>query len=188
MDALEQLITQNTNDFDVHEMPNNKLWENISAQLDDNTIQLDNAVNEHTKNKYRVLPFKWLAIAAMLVVAIGVGMITQANWQQVSITGFGHLQEIDHYYQEIIQAKLISIEKNPQFNDYEKQSLLQELASLDSDYTQLKHELAYHVNNEELTHAIIQNYRQRIWLLEQLINRLPREEENVHYDRQKTYL
>jgi chromosome segregation ATPase len=78
------------------------------------------------------------------------------------------LAETEKYYSGLIQTKLKELQGTLSSYPELKDGLHKDLAELDSVYRDLKKDLKDNVSNEEVVDAMIQNYRLKLKLLEQI--------------------
>lgn len=162
MDKFEKFIQSNKPAFDEHKPDTSKMWQHISLELD--------------KEKTKVIPLwksSYFKIAASLILIIGVFSIINLS------TGFNsgntynfanqELQEIDMYYQNMVQVQVRLVEKSSNLSKSDKQEFLEFLMDLDKEYELLKVDLTDNVDNELVLVAIIKNYKKRIELIENLL-------------------
>ncbi|MBN2274060.1 MAG: hypothetical protein JXR41_15840 [Bacteroidales bacterium] len=87
------------------------------------------------------------------------------------------LQEAEMYYSGLISQKLQEIEPILLNCPGVEEELKFEMSELDSLYTDLKNDLKDNIANQEVIEAIIENYRLRIDILEELLSELDPEDE-----------
>lgn len=175
MDNLEKLIQENKTEFDEHQVDTSKLWKNISVELD----QRKTTVKPLWKSSY----FK---IAAGLILILGIASIIKFNAgfpeENVDNLASKELQEIDMYYQNMVQAQIRLVEKNSKLSKSNKQEFLKFLTELDKEYDLLKLDLADNLDNELVLEAIVKNYKKRIELIENLLEQINDTKNNTDDD------
>jgi glutaredoxin 2 len=97
------------------------------------------------------------------------------------------LQEASMYYTSLIDEKIRQIEPLLRENPELGKTLQQDLAELDSIYTELQNDLRDNIANDEVVEAMIQNYILKIQILEDLLDYMDKtsknnEDENSAYD------
>lgn len=165
MDEFEKYIKQNKSKFDEHKADTSKMWQVISAELD--------------KPKTKVIPL-WkssifkiaasfvlvLGILTFLNLAIGIGTSSTNNIAN------NELQEIDMYYQKMVQAQVNLVRTNTSLSEINKVEFLDFMDEIDEEYEILKLDLGDNIDNELVLEAIINNYKKRIELIENLLKQI----------------
>jgi CHASE3 domain sensor protein len=165
MDNLEKFIRNNRNDLDRYD-PSPEIWDRIRKDTGNRRIRL----------------WKWSAAAAVAVIVIGIGFIfysrVQDNRQQVGSnnTYQQQLGETEFFYNSMInslyeEAKPM-LTRNP---DIEKE-LKADMDHIDSMCSEIKNDLKDNVANEEVVEALIQNYKIKILLLEDMLSKMKENE------------
>lgn len=162
-DKLEDFVRENRQEFDMIE-PNASLWDGI-----------DNKMN---KSKTRGLKFyisRVAAVAAIFVVSfiLQKQFILNDKHQQIP-----ELVEAENYYSGLINAKLEEV--SPMLTEFPgiKAELDSDLFELDSVYKSLRKDLNDNVANQEVIEAMIENYRIRIDILEEMMFFLGKQNED----------
>jgi hypothetical protein len=163
-DRFEEFVRGHSQEFDMHE-PDAAMW---------------NKIVEKIEPKKTIRWRYYLSRAAVILVLIGASLIGQRIW-----IGHGHgirqksadvelnipeLNEAEMYYTGMINAKLA--EMKPLLNEHPslEKEMNSDLSELDSVYKSLKNDLKDDVANQEVIEAMIQNYRLRISILEDMLN------------------
>jgi hypothetical protein len=175
MDKLEEHIRKNREDLDRYNVPPDA-WRRI-----DKEIRKEKSFMRH-----------WLSIAAMIVVILGTALVLFKPEFRLSFPGKHknideqltqynpQLKETEVYYNSLINtlykeaAPLLT--KNPDV----KKELNSGLYQLDSICTDIKKDLKDNVANQEVVEALIQNYRIRIRLLEDMLSVLKEDDKNAY--------
>ncbi|MFC2098709.1 hypothetical protein ACFLTA_08140 [Bacteroidota bacterium] len=165
-DRLEQFISENRDQFDLHE-PDEKLWAGIESSV-------------QQKKTFRI---GWKAVmwrAAAVLIIFGASFVLQEFLHQrrdvVSertgskiLKEIPELQEAKIYYTSLLDDKIRQIEplidENPELGE----TLQQDLSELDSIYNELQKDLRDNIANDEIVEAMIQNYILKIQILEDLL-------------------
>ncbi len=185
-DKLEKFILENRESFDNLE-PDPQLWEGIH------------------KKKGRILKFNWKDIAwkAAAVVIIFISSYyfhaymasrNQAHNQQIFSNKetknnpmMQNLMEAEAFYTSQINFKKDEVFKlaggNPQVN----REINTEFVELDKVFEELKKDLKDNADNEEVIEAMIQNYRFKLEILEDMLSQLKQgnETDNTNKDEKK---
>jgi hypothetical protein len=154
MDRLEEYIRKNREELDRYSPPA-RLRRKIGREL-----------------KGKSMTKRWLSIAAMFVVILGTavvlykplksrnGILSQADPQ---------LKETEIYYNQLVKtlyseaAPLLT--KNPEIGE----ELNADLSQLDSICIDLRKDLKDNISNKAVVEALIQNYRIKISILEDML-------------------
>ncbi|WP_190810766.1 hypothetical protein [Flagellimonas sp. S3867] len=175
MDNFEKHIKENKQAFDVHKVDKDKLWGNITEQLD-------------TEEKVKVIPL-WkshkLRIAASIVLLIGLSVFVMIN-NSVSNTMDGYaneeLFEIDHHYKNLVFQQVQLVKNHPSLANEDKEEFLSFMDELDEEYEQLKLEMQNNLDNELILEAIVNNYKKRIELIENLLKQINASKNEMDYE------
>lgn len=162
-DRLEEFVRNNSMEFDINE-PNPELWNKIEKSIQPKKV------------------IRWsyyLSRAAVVVFIIGASLAGQQLWMKKGSASRDHvskaeinipeIQEAEMYYSGMINAKLEEVK--PYFSEYPslEDELNSDLFELDSIYISLKNDLQDNIANHEVIEAMIQNYRMRISILEDMM-------------------
>ncbi len=171
-DRLEEFVKSHSVEFDLHE-PNPEIWKKIEKKI---------------TPKRRIGWVYYLSRAAIVVFLIGATLIVQRIWirnghgiakksKEVEIN-IPELKEAEMYYTGVINAKLAEVK--PLLSEYPtlEEELETDLSELDSIYKGLKNDLKDNIANHEVIEAMIQNYRLRISILEDMLQFLESQDEN----------
>ncbi len=164
MDKLEEHIRKNREDLDRYS-PASGIWKRIERGL--------GGEKSHIR--------QWLSIAAMVVVIIGSAILllrpgnrwsditSQRNSDNLLTPANPELRETEFYYNNVINSLYHEatplLVGNP---DIEKELTI-DISQLDSISLQIKRDLKDNVANQEVFEALIQNYRIKIRLLEDIL-------------------
>lgn len=177
MDALEKFFTQHREDFDDQSPDSDRLWSAIESQLPEH----------QTEAKHRHL-FRsgWYAAAALLVLCIALGgILLQQRNAMNPVAMQSEVVDINAYYGQLISYKLDEVNASPNLSFTDKTEILNYLESLDVSCQALEASLKDQINNDEIIKAIVENYRKRLDVLENLLRRLNKSTIN---EDEKTYL
>jgi hypothetical protein len=180
MDKLEEHIRQNREDLDRYSPPAG-IWRRIRKEL----------------KKEKFMMRQWLSIAAMIVVILGTAIVLfrpvyrwsdpnsrKNNYEGLTQT-YPQLKETETYYNSLVNSLYKEatplLTKNPEI----KKELNYDLSHLDSICTDLKKDLKDNVSNQDVVEALIQNYRIKIRILEDMLTILKANENNP--EKKKSY-
>lgn len=167
MDEIEKYIRDHRQELDKYSPPK-KVWTRIQSELG---------------RKEQSLGFR-IAAAAIVVIAIAIGALirinsnvsrdkrTEGNFIKVN----AEIRETELYYDNLIndlikQAKPLLIK----YPDTEKE-LIEDMTILDSLYFDLRKDLKDNISTKEVIEAMINNYRIKIRILNDLLDQLKENE------------
>lgn len=163
-DRLEEFVRGHSQEFDIHE-PDEALWLKI----------------EKTIAPKKVIPWKlYISRAAIVIFLVGASLIGQRLWMkhgqhiakrntEVELN-IPELKEAEMYYTGMINAKLEEVKPLLIEHPSLEKELKTDLSELDSVYRSLKNDLKDDIANQEVIEAMIQNYRLRISILEDMLS------------------
>lgn len=182
-DRLEEFMRNNREAFDDLE-PMPELWNRIESQLP----------------ARRIIPWKnYLGRAAAILIIFASGYLfslymSSPNQHENSIqaeAGNGMSPEMNTYLEaRAYYSGMITTRKDELFhlagsNNDIKKIIEEEFALMDKAYKELEQDLADELAGEEVIEAMIQHYRIKLELLEDILHQLktsaPAEEKEVHY-------
>lgn len=165
MDELEKYIVENKNDFDdykLDEVDKLKLWSNISEVLPE---QSQKVVPIWKRPAFRV--------AASIIILLGFTfsfLRFGGNGPEDNIVN-QELYEIDNYYKSLVSNQVQLIKNSQTLSVADQEDFLLLIDDLDIEYNKLKIELEEGINDQKIIEAIINNYRKKIKLMEDLLER-----------------
>jgi hypothetical protein len=165
-DRFEEFIRNHSQEFDFRE-PDPALWGKIEKAI---------------VPKKRIRWQYYLSRAAVIIVLIGASLISQRIWirnghslarnnREVEVN-IPELKEAEMYYNGMINAKMEEVKPLLTKHPAMEKELNADLSELDSVYRSLKNDLKDNIANQEVIEAMIQNYRLRISILEDMLNYL----------------
>lgn len=170
-DKLENFIKDNREGFNDLE-PDPALWEGIK-------------INDPEVKRINWLSIGW-KVAAVVVIFISSYFfhyfMNRENTSENYITNqqgenpeeLQMLIDAEAYYSSQIQSAEDQIYHLTGNNPGIKNEIQIEMSELDSIYVQLRNDLNDNVSNEEIIEAMIQNYRMKLYILEDVLNQLKR--------------
>jgi hypothetical protein len=181
MEKLEEHIRRNREDLDRYNPPAGT-WRKIRKVL----------------KKDKSMRRQWLSIAAMIVVVLGTALVLfrpeyrwsdsdRPNNDDTGLTQFNpQLKETEVYYNTIINSLYKEatplLTKSPDLG----KELNTDLSQLDSICLDIKKDLKDNISNQDVVEALIQNYRIKIRILEDMLSTLKENENNPekkkHYE------
>jgi hypothetical protein len=173
MDRLEEHIKKNREDLDVY-TPSPEIWDEITK-----------GIHAGKSNKIR-----WFSAAAMIVVIFTTAALfyvgenrkkaaLQSRDEALIMKVNPQLQETEIYYNN--QVNFLYSEAKPLLAGHPdiKKELLSDMAQIDSLCADIKNDLKDNVANKEVIEALINNYRIKIKILEDMLVLL-KQNENDH--------
>jgi hypothetical protein len=164
MDKLEDYIRKNKEDLDKY-TPSREIWTRIDRDI----------------RKGRIVRTRWIAAAAMIIVIFTTAVLIyrgedKRNFGMISSESDAlimkvnpDLKETEIYYNNLVNSLYSKatplLTGNP---DLEKE-LLSDLSHLDSIFTDIKKDLKDNISNQEVIEALINNYRIKIHILEEML-------------------
>lgn len=176
MDNLEEFIKENREHFDRYE-PGDEVWDRISAR----------------RERHKIGGLNWSSIlwkAAAVIVILATSLISwdyfshrhgsqdqlQAdNKQEIVIP---ELREAEVYYTGQINDKLNEVNRVATGFPDIRLDVARDMKELDSVYVELKKDLKDGAASEEVVAAMIQNYRTKLRVLEDILSILHRSKNN----------
>ncbi|NQZ43493.1 MAG: hypothetical protein HRT65_04230 [Flavobacteriaceae bacterium] len=165
MDNFEKHIREQAGQFDTHKADKDKMWAAISQAIE--------------RPEPKVIPL-WkrpmAQIAAGIAILFGIGVFTAlsiynespAETQFVS----KELLEIDMHYQGLVSYQVRLVQNSPHLSASDKTEFLAFMDELDAEYALLREEMRNNLDNERVLEAIVANYKQRIALIENLLQQI----------------
>ena len=173
MDKLEEHIRKNREDLDRYS-PSKAVWKNIDSQINKKTFPLR----------------KVLSAAAMLLVILSTSVVliksgllnTNGSGRDAGISDNAGentiIRETEIYYNNLINS--LYREATPLLTGSPeiKKELTTDISHIDSLCVEIKKDLKDNVSNQEVVEALIQNYRLKIRLLEDMLTILKENEKD----------
>jgi hypothetical protein len=174
MDNLEKYIKENRNDLDKYS-PSPSVWQGIRSGM---------------KNSKRSLLIRFSA-AAMITVILGTAAFFYVWYNRTSSMTYKgvknntyfmpdpQLKETEIYYNNLINELYTKATSLTNLHPDIDKELFNDLTQLDSIYAEIKKDLKDNIANQEVIEALINNYRIRIRMLEEILDIL-KQNENGH--------
>jgi uncharacterized membrane protein YhiD involved in acid resistance len=156
---LEEKIKQLNGQFDFEE-PNIGHFNRFESRLKQ---QSNNPKRKSIKN--------FALIASVVVLFISIGVISIKNNSNNIVNP--EFQQTEIYFSQVIKEELkkIDTQKNPENKKIINDAFLQ-IKKLENDYKTLQKDLINTQNKKPIIYAMLENYQQRINILQNLINTL----------------
>jgi len=176
MGKLEEYINKNREAFEVYDAHYEHIWEDVSKALD-----------KHSHAPRGSLAVLW-KIAASIVLLVGLAfLIFSAGSNRSLLKGRGYLTaasvemaDAEAYYTNLIDDKITRINQLSGETDH---ILQEQLLILDKDYAEMKNDLRDDADGEEVVNAMIEYYRLKLSLLENILRELENTREPVNNDK-----
>lgn len=166
MDELKRFVDDHRDDFEQTPQGLDDLWGNI-----------EKGVNTHQKKAKRLPLFsaKIWKVAAMLVLTLGLAWLTYQYNIESSTMAKGNPEwvETEQFYAAQINEKMQALEASRNQLDH---NVFADLEMLDAAFNELKDDLEDNADNEEVIEAMIQNYRIKLQLLEEILREIETDE------------
>jgi len=173
MDKLEEHIRKNREDLD-RETPSPEVWSRINRQI----------------NKRKIPVRRLLSVAAMIIIILGTalfltvpgllkpGNVNNAENRLKDASENSQLKETEIYYNNLMNSLYREATPLLTGNPEIRKELSSDISHLDSICYEIKKDLKDNVDNKEVIEALIQNYRIKIRLLEDMLTMLKENETN----------
>ncbi|MEM7486554.1 MAG: hypothetical protein AAF348_15205 [Bacteroidota bacterium] len=177
MDNFEKYIKENRQAFETHKVDKDKLWHGIALELDE-------------ESKVKTIPF-WksstLRIAASVIFFMGLSVMAflmLSAPSEKNMEGYVNeeLFDIDMHYQDLVHQQVQLVKNHPRLTERDKEEFLSFMDELDNEYEQLKVEMQNNLDNELVLEAIVNNYRKRIELMENLLEQIDASKKEIDYE------
>jgi hypothetical protein len=173
MDNLEEYTRKHREEMDRYK-PSSGIWRRIRKGL----------------RTGKASGYRWISIAAMIAVIIGTTAVffrqgyrfsqkpdRDGSYQTIMKAG-SELKEAEIYYNSLAislyREATPMLARNPEINT----ELTADISHIDSICSEIKKDLKDNVANQDVIEALIQNYRIKIRLLEEMLEILKENEEN----------
>lgn len=172
MDKLEDHIRKNREELDVY-TPSSRVWHKIRKRT----------------GKGHSPFFKWVSIAAMVIVILGTSLIiirrgyfnTDKELTENTIGAVNEnsqLKESEIYYNNLLNSLYTEATPLLTANPEVQRELSYDISHIDSLCLEIRKDLKDNIANKEVIEALIQNYRIKIRLLEDIVMILKENENN----------
>ncbi|WP_298417928.1 hypothetical protein [uncultured Kordia sp.] len=164
-DELKDYIQSHRNEFDDHsidEVDRLKLWGKISEQLPETPKKV---IPLWKKASFRVAAAVVLLFGCMF--AYFATNQSTGEYDMVS----EEFRQIDTHYKSLVENQIQLVKSSTNLSKAAQEEFLSYIDELDKEYLNLKKELKQGVNNQIIIEAIINNYRKKIQLMEDLLRR-----------------
>ena len=164
---LESFVEENRHEFD-HLEPSDKVWEAINLKFE----------QPEQKPKSKFLMLKIAAILVLVLTIPAVFYFQSGNSGQSAksnATADPEVQELieaEQYYAQEVSGKLAEIQKCYKVHPELKAQIESDLNELETMYMSLKSDLKDNVSNKEVIEAMIENNRNRMKLVDDVLEQI----------------
>ena len=168
-DHLKNFIEDNKSQFEL-EMPSDKVWKGIQKTQ---------------KPKYNSW-LLWSSVAASIIMVFGLsfyyinnGEVKEQLVEEVKLDPIQkEVMEMEVYYTSQVEEKVAEAKKYEDTEDF-----LEEVDFLKEEYQELKKEMDLGANREVVLEAMIDNYKVRLQILEDLLSELKKEKNDLQHEK-----
>ncbi len=163
LDNLEKFISSNRDDFDFLD-PNPEIWKKVNK----------------SKQTIRIKGMLWKVAAILLVLLLYpfYTLVINNNFSNnnrltskgLVISTIPELLEADAYYTAYISDQMQGLQLQLIDKPDIKTELEKDINDLDNIYNDLLEDLKDNIDNKEVVEALIQNYRMKVKILEELLD------------------
>ena len=176
-DRLEEFVKANSESFDLHE-PDPSLWLRINPE------------RISFKQKRSMIWLRYAAAIAVIFAGLSAGTyylrFSGGAERGLQTELSKEIMETEAYYNQLVSEKYIEVKKYL-VDDRETEMMLNtDLEELDEIYKDLKKDLSDDISNPEVIEAMIQNYRIKLEILEDLLSQF-KEMENQDYENNESH-
>jgi hypothetical protein len=163
MDKLEEFILRNKEEFDVF-MPSADLEKGIKFRKSHNLVVL----SKFTRNAAAVL----LIFGASYLFHAKFPLSSFFNSDESIERAYPELYKAKQFYTKQVDYKMQQVSKHLDTYPELETELNYEFSELDSIYKSLQNDLKEDIANEEVVNAMIENYKLKVQILEDILYRL----------------
>ncbi len=164
-DKLEKFVLSNREEFDSYE-PDPKIWDRIKSNL-----RSGKSIN------WRLIISRAAAVLLIFIISFMINRFLEEGFPKITLVKdkeveIPELKEAENYYSGLLNEKLNEIKPILSACPSLQEELNYDLNQLDSIYAELKNDLKDNIANQEVIDAMIQNYRLRISILEEILSEI----------------
>lgn len=157
-DKMQEFFS--TNNFDIEEP-------NFGHEM-----RFEQKLNK--KKNRSSLPWKWMSVAASVVLVFGFWLGSNHEKSKIQLADISpKMEEVENYFVNTIRLELKTVEKNRSLEtETIIEEALNEIEELEETFQLFVKELNKEGNNRKVISAMIQNYQQRIEILENVLEQI----------------
>jgi hypothetical protein len=169
-DKLEKYMKENREQFDLHS-PDPEIWDRIRPSIQKSVIK---------KVNWKTVTWRVAAAGIIFILTVFASEYyfnKNAPLSKLKFTGnkevsIPELDEAEIYYTAQLQSKYMEAKEYLTEHPELEIELIRDLNALDSIRNELKKDLKDNIANKEVVEALIQNYRMKLTILEDLLYQL----------------
>ena len=157
-DKLHNFFSEN--DFDFQE-PHSGHFQRFEKKL------------KGTQNKKRT-SWRWMSIAASIILVMGIFIGQQLQPKTPTLSGISEkMEEVETYFVNTINYEIVELEKSRNLETEEViEKALEKIEELEDDYQTFIQELENNGEQRKVIHQMIQNYQQRLEILQNTLTQI----------------
>ena len=169
-DKLKNIVDRDRAGYDVYRTDYDSLWENVSRELD--------------RKERNVMPWIMRIAAGLVFLALSTLLVYTLSETSTYREGIAlyqvspEMKETEQYYIQLISERMAELSSYPEI----EQAAENEVAQLDSLYADLRKDLADNIDNEEVVSAMIQTYRLKLEVLENILHQIRQKNDSNESD------
>jgi hypothetical protein len=169
-DSIEQFIYENREQFDVYE-PGSKIWDKIISHRRRTLLLALNWNGIIWKAAILVVVFLSAFLISEYIHRSGINGIKDSGINSTTDIRIKEFEKAEQYYSSQVNNRLKEVQKYTSTNPEIDKQLNYDLKELDNVCSQLKKDLKENISNQEVIEALIQNYRLKLQVLEDILNK-----------------
>lgn len=191
-DSLEDFVNENRESFDA-DSPSAGHMDRFKTMLNAQASEDDSENDSGKDRKVVTLEVRKLwqfaaAVAVLIAVALGVWMNIGDETQPVIVDNTAtvdqnieptalqeispEMAEVEDYFIQTVSQRVQEVDSYNASEEPFVVNCLQQLETLETEYAELKKDLSVNYNDERIVNSMIQNYRMRLRVLDQLLLQL----------------
>ncbi|MGQ1948280.1 hypothetical protein ACT3CD_14385 [Geofilum sp. OHC36d9] len=173
--SLESFIHQNRSGFDS-QTPSPELWSRIARQI---PVEQTPQTKKQKNALFYIRRIAAIGLIALIIPSAWYFIRTDSKTTALSESVLSEIAETTDYYESQIKEKRQQVINLTANNPAITEEMDLDLAQLDQVLKELKTDLKDDVSNPEVISAMIQNYRLRLQIMEQLLDFIEKEKNDT---------
>lgn len=179
-DELKKFVNEHRQEFDFRE-PDPAIWDRIKQESDK---------KKQPPKGGKIIKFQrflYRAAAVIVIATLSIGIYEYFDREVINTIEtvadtpekdmheellIPELREVEHYYSAEIDKKMEELSKFTSTDRELKQDITTDMDELDQAYDELREDLKEAVATEEIIEAMVQNYRLKLQILEQMLQQI----------------